>query len=328
MKLNLDIWNCRCAYSNGFKPYISIFLIGLCLMFSMKTKSQGYKKFSNCLILTEQAEQRIIIVNVTTGDVIWEWRALDSNIKPEHINWFNLPSDAKVVYNGEYVLMCASGGACALIRIKDKKTIFYVIGGLNPHSIEILPDGNIVCASSNDSKLTVFKIDTVNFPENILGKSFHNLFAHNVVWDRKRNLLWTASMNKIISYKYNYLCDDPILTPYDSLAFNDRSAHDLFPVPKEDALFLTAHNLWRYDLKTNKVNQIPSKFRNIKSASSESKGKTPVISVPKEQWWTDEIIDLEGNIIFRQKGYKIYKARWVVFNSFSYKLRDKFRICN
>jgi hypothetical protein len=40
----------------------------------------------------------------------------------------------------------------------------------------------------------------------------------------------------------------------------------------------------------------------------------PVISTPKEQWWTDEIIDLNGNVIFGKPGLKIYKARWAVYN--------------
>jgi len=42
------------------------------------------------------------------------------------------------------------------------------------------------------------------------------------------------------------------------------------------------------------------------------------VAIPQEQWWTDEIRDVKGNTIFRQKGLKIYKARWLVTNSFSY----------
>lgn len=301
---------------------------GIVIISTVVIYGQGYKKLNNCLVIAEQSEHRIIIADVSSGDIMWDWRAENSDIRPEHVKWFRNPSDAKIVYDGDYVLMCASGGACALIRISDKKTLFYANAGLNPHSIEILPDGNIVCASSTDNKLTVFRTDTLVSNGNATGKSFHNLFAHNVVWDRKRNLLWTGCMDKIISYSYNFSCYNPVLTPVDSLTFDDRSGHDLFPVPGKDALYFTAHeHLWIYDIKKNGLKRIPTKYNNIKSVSASSKGKIPVISTPKEQWWTDEIIDLNGKVVFGKPGLKIYKARWAVYNSFSYRPKDKIRIC-
>lgn len=304
------------------------FICGLVFLASLNSCSQGYEKLKNSLIIAEQSEHRIIIADVNTGTITWDWRASESNIKPEHVKWFNNPSDAKVVYDGDYVLMCASGGGCALIRISDRKTLFYAWGGVNPHSIEVLPDGNIVCASSTDNRLTVFKTDTTSSPENVISRSFHNLFAHNAVWDKKRNLLWTGCMDKIISYRYNFSCSDPVLTPVDSLAFDDRSGHDLFPVPGEDALFFTAHeNLWKYDIEKKELFIIPTQYKNIKSVSSQGAGKVPVINTPKEQWWTDEIIDLNGNSVFGKPGLKIYKARWAVYNTFSYKPGDKFKMC-
>lgn len=45
----------------------------------------------------------------------------------------------------------------------------------------------------------------------------------------------------------------------------------------------------------------------------------PVIVIrPKESWWTDEVIDAKGNGVFFEKGLKIYKARWVLPNTFGY----------
>jgi hypothetical protein len=95
------------------------------------------------IIMTEQAQHRIIIVEPYTNKTIWEWKA-DS----AHAKWFTNPSDAKVVYNGQYVITCASGGGVAMVRIKDKRTMFCVYAGGNTHSVELFPDGNLVSAST------------------------------------------------------------------------------------------------------------------------------------------------------------------------------------
>jgi hypothetical protein len=280
-----------------------------------------------CLILAEQSVPQIAIFDVKTGQLVWNWTPAENIKNPEHVKWFNNPSDAKVVYGGDYVLMCASGGACALIRISDKKTIFYAHAGKNPHSAEILPDGNIVCASSTDSRLTIFKTDTLSFPENVTQQSFYCNFAHNVVWDQKRNLLWTADMNQIKSWRYNFICDDPKLTAVDSLVFDDHEGHDLFPVPGKDALYLsTGNKMWIYFIPENQPEEIKTNYKGIKSISS-AEGEPPIISVPKEQWWTDEIIDLSGKRVFYKSGLKIYKARWVALNPFSYPDNHKLKIC-
>jgi hypothetical protein len=308
------------------------FLVGGCgLVLSLASScagANGYERFKDCIIMTEQAQARLVIANVRSGDIIWEWRAAESNIDEDHIGWFTNPSDAKVVYNGEYVIMSASGGACAMIRIDDKKTMFYVYGGANPHSVEILPDGNIVCSSSTDDLLTVFRTDTISFPDNPVHQSSFDWFSHNAVWDRKREVLWTGNMNNIMSWQYNFDCSSPLLAPVDSIAFEDVAGHDLFPVQGEDALYLsTDDKLWIYDIPGNEIREIETGYTRIKSISAESRGSVPIVSFPKERWWTDEIFDLEGNSVFHSPGFRIYKARWIVPNSFSYPEGHKIRLC-
>lgn len=297
-------------------------------LFVFIIQAQEYKNYTDCIIMAEQSQNRIAIANVKTGKIIWDWKPNDSNIDTCHYNWFVNPSDAKVIYGGNYILMSASGGACALIRIKDKKTMFYARGARNPHSVEILPDGNIVCASSTGNRLTVFKTDTITFPGNVIQHSLYLNEAHNVVWDKKRNLLWTGDKDKIFSLKYNFNCNNPVLTKVDSLTFNDLWGHDLFPVPDQDALYFSSHDkMWIYNIPHNELKEIKSKYKTVKSISLKPGEKSPVIIVPKEQWWTDEIIDLDGNSIFSSPGLKIYKARWIVNNTFSYQKENRFKVC-
>ena len=281
------------------------------------------------MLLCEQSQHRLAIVDVDEQKIVWEWKAGQSNIKPEHAKWFTNPSDAKPVYNGRYILTNASGGGVALIRIADKKAVFYAYAGGNPHSAELLPDGNIVCASSTGNYLTLFKVDTTGAAENVWQKKIPIAFGHNVVWDAGHQLLWSAAMNHMKSFRYNFNCSNPELIPVDSLPLPGTEAHDLFPVYGTDSLWLTnTTHVYQFSTETKELKEATTLQPNIKSVSSGLKGFPAIIIQPKEQWWTDEVLDAKGYGIFKQAGLKIYKARWWLPNDFSYPKDHDFRQCN
>jgi hypothetical protein len=310
--------------------FVGSLLYGTVPNHSPKATMRNQLDCDRCIILAEQSQHRIAVVNTTSGDIVWEWKAENSNINPEHLKWFNSPSDAKIVYSGRYMLVSASGGGIALVRIKDKKTVFYAFAGGNTHSIELLPDGNIISASSTGNYLAIFRTDTLNYPTGIFMKKIQIPSGHNIVWDNSRQLLWTAAMDYLIAFKYNFNCTNPDLTRIDSIRIPGTHAHDLFPVYKEDALWLTtADDILKFNISSGKFQKLDCiEGRNIKSVSSGSENFPVIISRPKEEWWTDEVIDKDGNSIFRQKGYKIYKARWLMINTFSYEENSRIHLCN
>jgi hypothetical protein len=281
-----------------------------------------------CIVLSEQAQQRVAIADVPSKKIFWQWTPQTSNVKPAHYNWFSNISDAKVVYNGKYILTTASGGGVALIRIADKKTLFYAYAGGNTHSAELLPDGNIVSASSTGNYLMLFTVDTLNFPENVYTKKITIDFGHNVVWDHKNQLLWSAAGAELKSFRYNFNCAQPDLTLVESLPLPGKEAHDLFPVYNEEALWLTnTTNVYKFTLANKKLIQADVIQANIKSVSSGPADFPVIIIRPKQSWWTDEVIDSQGNSIFNETGLKIYKARWVLPNTFSYPANNVVKQC-
>ena len=274
------------------------------------------------IILAEQSQHRIAIADVSTQQIVWEWKPALSNVKQEHVKWFNNPSEAKVVYGGKYVLTCASGGGVALVRIADKKTVFYAYAGGNTHSAELLPDGNIVTASSTDNYLMLFSVDTLRAPEQVYSKKITIAFGHNVVWDKQRQLLWSAAMSELKAFRYNFNKTQPDLSLDTAIALPGTEAHDLFPVYGEDALWLTnTTHVYQYKLSRHQLEQFNTPYQEHIKSITNGPAVLPVIIIkPKTSWWTDEVIDITGKRIFFKEGLKIYKARWVLPNSFSYGL--------
>jgi hypothetical protein len=293
---------------------LTTFLANICQAFSHQPE------FDHCIVLAEQSQHSIVVINVRSHQIIWQWDAKNKDINPDFRKWFNAPSDAKVIDNGRYILTTASGGGVALIRIADKKVVFYAYAGGNTHSAEILPDGNIVCASSTGNYLSLFRTDTTNYPNGIYCEKITNKFGHNVVWDNKRKVLWSTANDYLITYRYNFNKDKPGLTRIDSIKIPGNQAHDLFPVHGEDALWLTTtDHVFKFTIPSGKFHEIElADDGNIKSIYSGPESYPVIVLRPKEKWWTDEIFDISHNSIFYEKGYRIYKARWFIHNAFSY----------
>lgn len=284
-----------------------------------------------CIVITDQAEPAVDIVDAArNGKTIGSWSAFQSNIAAVNVKWFSNPDEAKPVYNLKYLLINASGGGVALVRIKDGKAVFYAYAGKNPHSSELLPDGNIVTASSTDSRLVIFHVDTTVPPNKVYKKIISMSFAHNVVWDKKRKVLWAAGDDHLYKLQYNFNCKKPNLIKKDSFPLSGNNAHDLFPVYGKDSLWLTnPGGVYYVNMQTKKVTPVNFKYtKNLKSVSSGPGNWPTIIMKPKTKWWSDMVLDSEGDTVFQQSGMEIYKARWFLKNSFSYPDNDKMKVCN
>ncbi|HTN09265.1 DUF6528 family protein [Agriterribacter sp.] len=273
------------------------------------------EKGKKYIILSEQSKSRVAIADIAASGIVWEWRpSVRPDIKPQHVGWFEAMSDAKPVENGKYILACASGGGLALIRVADKKTIFYAYAGGNTHSAEQLPDGNIVSASSTGNFMSIFVTAGKDDPEQTVRKDFYLRDGHNLVWDKKKKRLYTVSRDQLKTYRYNADKNNPALIAVDSVTMPDSGAHDLYRIYSKDGLWLSTHSaIFKVDVQSKKAEKVSTRFgENIKSVSSGPEGYPTIIIRPKEKWWTDEVSDIEGNSIFKQQGLRIYKARWLL----------------
>lgn len=283
----------------------------------------------NAVVLAEQSRTAILVMDMNAKQVVWEWEPLTGGIPLAKRSLFKNPSECKPVLNNEYVLMTASGGAVALIRFADKKVMCYAECGVNPHSAEILPDGNIVTAESKQGEINLFAVDMEK--GTMVKKSTKKIGnAHNLVWDAKRQCIYTTgtinnagkSVTALFRFKYNNDKENPALTNQARIYTfdNEKGGHDLFPVYGEtDKLWLTAeHGVYQFDMSAATLAATTIyEIADVKAVGKDAQGKDYLLK-PTESWWAPCVVDGAGHEYFNLASSKIYKFRLVQDNQFSY----------
>ena len=301
-------------------------------------KNESFQLPAKAYVLAEQTRRAIVIRDAETQRNVWSWDPYTACVPSAHQDWFINPSEVKPVFNKRYILMTASGGAVALIRLSDHKLMFYANCGQNPHSAEILPDGNIVTAESKSGEINTFVVDTVK----VLGMKANTLKlgnAHNVVWDRKKECIYAtatiqAGVTALFRMKYNGDRNNPQLTNQTRIYTFDKESggHDLFPVyGEEDKLWLTAA-VYKFDLTgvtdaTTNDSTEPTceKVYSIADIKSICNGPDGILMLkPTEEWWAEGLVNEKGEELFKMDGAKIYKGRWMIDNTFSYPEKHDF----
>lgn len=273
------------------------------------------------IVMVEQSQHQVIIVDRASGETLWAWNASQSGLSTEEQRWFELPDEVKPIYNGRYLLVTGTRGGVGIVRISDKKMMFYAEPKGMPHSAELLPDGNVVVACSDDpegNKLALYRVDTLRPLAEAPLHEYELYFGHNAVWDRQREVLWATAGNELRSYSYEN--EELRLREVYALPAGEKDAHDLFPVYGEDALWLTTTTgVFQFDVDSKqftKQNVNPS--TNIKSISNGPKEYPVIMLQPTESWWSHRMVDNFNHVIYSHSGYQIYKGRWMLDNVFSY----------
>ncbi len=186
------------------------------------------------IAVTDQKNNRIVVYDVfrdwnDSAAVLWSWSPTTANkYTSAQVKGFSNCTDAKlrVLPDGrEVVLMCASGTLLTMVEYPSGKNLWATLApsGSNPHSIELLPDGNIVAAESTGAKLQLFAASQGK----TTAKDYAFPGAHGVLWDPEYNLLWAVGDYQLRAYAYTGTTADPALELQYSVNLSSNWGHDL-----------------------------------------------------------------------------------------------------
>ncbi|MFI6940309.1 DUF6528 family protein [Streptomyces sp. NPDC050418] len=287
------------------------------------------------VVVTDQASKQILVLDSarsawTAGEAIWAFSPLGdgryADVLPE-VSWV-YPSEAKVRrFRGRTLLLtCASFGFAAAVEVPSGRRYWAAGLGpgddlLNPHSMEILPDGNVAVACSTGARVRVYAASQggrdVPYAEVVLKG------AHGLHWDRERRVLWAIGDDELVTYRVGGSPAHPELAQLSALALPGAKpgGHDLFPVAgRRGRLWVTTNAaVFQYDIRRGEFVQDFAGAEVINRAKVKAVGDDPwtgqvVSTVPEpgleETWWTTKV-DMhlpERRPVLADGG--IYKARW------------------
>ncbi|CAM5666321.1 WD40 repeat domain-containing protein OS=Streptomyces alboniger OX=132473 GN=CP975_14625 PE=4 SV=1 [Streptomyces alboniger] len=295
------------------------------------------------VLLTEQASRRLLVLDprrrvwdpaADPSVVRWQFSPLGDpryeDLAPD-VSWV-YPSEAKVRVHRRrtYVLTTASFGFAAVVAYPSGERYWAGAVGpgddlFNPHSAEILPDGNVAVACSTGALVRLYAASqgprATRYAEATLKG------AHGLYWDRARRVLWALGDDELVTYEVGGVPARPELTRTSAVALpvgtpgRTPGGHDLFPVARRPGRLWVTTNaaVFQYD-KARAVfvrdfagAELISR-KSVKCVGDDPRTGQVVTAVPEsglgETWWTTTVSVHRPESSYKLVDGGIYKARW------------------
>ncbi|MBC9716836.1 hypothetical protein H9Y04_30310 [Streptomyces sp. TRM66268-LWL] len=287
------------------------------------------------VVVTDQASKRILVLDARrsvwgAADPLWAFSPLGdggyADLRPD-VSWV-YPSEAKVRrHRGRTLLLtCASFGFAAAVEFPTGRR--YWGAGLgpgddlfNPHSMEILPDGNVAVACSTGALVRLYAASQgqreVPYADAVLKG------AHGLHRDRGRRVLWAIGDDELVTYEVGGTPARPALTQTSAVRLPGArpGGHDLFPVAgRHGRLWVTTNAaVFQYDIGRGEfVQDFPGAGRisrtKVKAVGDDPRTGQVVSTVPEvgleETWWTTRVDFHRPDETRVLTNGGIYKARW------------------
>ncbi len=160
---------------------------------------------------------------------LWSWTAsTEHGLKEEQLKHFRNLDECKPLDGGKLLLVCASNSGCALLERATGK-VRWSAAVTNAHSVERLPGGRIIAASSlSGDRLVLFDPASATPAKPLWTTPLKS--AHGLVWDEPRGVLWALGFDELRRYTLvDWKTATPALELQKTIPLPDEDGHDLRP---------------------------------------------------------------------------------------------------
>jgi DNA-binding beta-propeller fold protein YncE len=252
--------------------------------------------------------------------VTWSWRP------PVGTPGWRLPTDARLrsARSGLVMLTTDSDGYVGEVAYPSGKTLWSANVGVgpNPHTAELLPDGNVVVAASDGNWLRIYAVSQRG-AKAAHYKQVSAQGAHGLLWDPARRMLWVLDHSYLARARVGGSAAAPTLTWLGRSRLPDPDGgHDVQPVHGDtNRLWVsTGTHVYQYDKTTGKfsvgytgaaqINRFAVKSIGQNPATGQLLETTPNTTCTVGDWCTDTVDFFRPTDHRTRLGTGIYKARW------------------
>jgi hypothetical protein len=183
-------------------------------------------------------------------------------------------------------------------------------GANNPHSVEMLPNGNVAVAASTGGFIRLYAASQGTAATRYAQYSLPG--AHGVLWD-EAGFLWAIGDSVLVRLNVGGTAAAPALSLRSSFALPTPWGHDLAPKLNEpDRLFLTTNSRGYEFSKSANAIVVTYNLSGLKSLSTmgnQSLVYTQPTAGCRTTWCTDKVRITLPDEVFTITGAEIYKAR-------------------
>lgn len=214
---------------------------------------------TNIVINIERGPYLVGLANTNKG-CVEVYDISNGTLNVDSLVWsFNMinVSGLKLRHSDKYGdVMLATGGneyAC-MVTYPDGKVVWSTNAtAINPHSIELLPNGVIAVASTEGNEVRFFKTDEES--SEYFDAQVALTDAHGVLWDEGKEVLWAVGWNTLTAYRVTINSDGTLTVTEDMnlhTTIPSVGAHDLAPVygTENEMWISTLDHVYRFNTET------------------------------------------------------------------------------
>ena len=259
----------------------------------------------------DDTKSSILVYDMNAADwneeaaLVWQWRpSVEKGFSG--VEKYVGAADAKLryseFYGGYVVVTCSTKGFVGIVDYETGENLYSRPSSPenNTHAVELLPDGNMVAASTTGNTVTIYASSQGD------GEGYYRQYtlkdAHGLLWDPGSEVLWALGIEYLRAYRITGTPERPELEQVGNYRLPSDGGHDLYAVyGTENTLWVTtSKEVYQFHTKTGEFTTDYSghdafiSCANVKGVANQPFSGTIISMIPNNAMhtWNSDTVDL------------------------------------